>query len=221
MCDVVCCTASSYDNFTCLLPLIRCTQYLSATRTTPIMLRVKWTGAGRVLSAANVRPTVWCTVPCDLQLIVLSCNLYMMATTDTMHATPQRNTTGSYYAASPMDWGRCVAFCVRPMCAPRCAVLCTASCSSLCSLAVVSPFARCNPTRTVELAATTLNARSPWHVCVRCWARPRPCGSRALWCPMHLGTGCGAAPLLPLCRHKPSCHCIGTGSLPTGSTPSS
>ena len=47
MCEVVCCTASSYDNFTCLLPPIRCTQRPSATQTTPTVLRVKW-NAGAV-----------------------------------------------------------------------------------------------------------------------------------------------------------------------------
>ena len=46
MCEVVCCTASSYDNFTCLLPPIRCTRRPSATQTTPTVLRVKWTGWG-------------------------------------------------------------------------------------------------------------------------------------------------------------------------------
>ena len=111
------------------------------------------------------------------------------------------------------------AFCARPMCAPRCAVLCAATCSSLCSLAAMSPFARCKPTRTIEHAATTRNARSPCHVCDQCWARSRPRGDRVLWCPMHLDTGCGAAPLLSLCHRKPTCHRIGTGSLPNRQHP--
>ena len=44
-------------------------------------------------------------------------------------------------------------------------------------------------------------------------------GGRALWCPMHLDTGCGAAPLLSLCHRKPTCHRIGTGSLPNRQHP--
>ena len=164
MCEVVCCTASSNDNFTCWLPPIRCTQRPCATQTAPTMLRVQWTGAGGVLVRGQC-----CAASGVLSLC--RCNLQLI-----------------------------------------CALL--PAMSPLCTLQT-----RRAPMRTCCDARRNARSAVP---CVRsvAWARGRrPRGGRALWCPMHLDTGCGAAPLLSLCHRKPTCHRIGTGSLPNRQHP--